>query len=253
MIDIHSHIIYGVDDGARTKEMTLEMLKLSEESGVKKIVATPHYMKGRFQIEYNEIKEIVNEIRQMAKEENLNIEIYYGQEVYYTENIFKYYMEGEIGTINNSRYMLIELPMREFDVNKVIDGLYELTLRGIKPIVAHPERYIPFIKDPSLINAFIKEGYLFQLNADSVIGEFGKSVKKLALLYLENGVYDVIGSDAHSIKNRNTDMRKPIEEVLYKYRNDFYKNGQNILENEIVEKEEKLIKARRKFFDIFKF
>ena len=155
MIDMHSHIIYGVDDGSKNKEMTLEMLKLSIECGVKKIVATPHYMKGRFNVEYGEIKDKINELRQMVSEEKLDIEIYCGQEVYYRENILEYYEEGAIGTINDSRYMLIELPMREFDVNNVIDNLYELTLKGIVPIIAHPERYIPFIKKPSLINDFI--------------------------------------------------------------------------------------------------
>ena len=82
MIDMHSHIIYGVDDGSKNKEMTLEMLKLSIECGVKKIVATPHYMKGRFNVEYGEIKDKINELRQMVSEEKLDIEIYCGQEVY---------------------------------------------------------------------------------------------------------------------------------------------------------------------------
>ena len=131
MIDMHSHIIYGVDDGSKNKEMTLEMLKLSIGCGVKKIVATPHYMKGRFVVEYGEIKDKVNELRQIIKNEALDIEIYCGQEVYYRENILEYYEEGAIGTINDSRYMLIELPMREFDVNNVIDNLYELTLREL--------------------------------------------------------------------------------------------------------------------------
>ena len=86
MIDMHSHIIYGVDDGSKNKEMTLEMLKLSIECGVKKIVATPHYMKGRFNVEYVEIKDKINELRQMVSEEKLDIEIYCGQE-FIIENI----------------------------------------------------------------------------------------------------------------------------------------------------------------------
>ena len=72
MVDMHSHIIYGIDDGSKSKEMTLEMLKLSIECGVKKIVATPHYMKGRFNVEYSEVKDKVNELRQMVSEEKLD-------------------------------------------------------------------------------------------------------------------------------------------------------------------------------------
>ena len=251
MIDMHSHIIYGVDDGSKNKEMTLEMLKLSIGCGVKKIVATPHYMKGRFVVEYGEIKDKVNELRQIIKNEALDIEIYCGQEVYYRENILEYYEEGAIGTINDSRYMLIELPMREFDVNNVIDNLYELTLKGIVPIIAHPERYIPFIKKPSLINDFIKEGYLFQLNAGSLTGDFGKDIKKLALYYLDNNMYYVVGSDAHSNVNRNTDISEAISGVLRDYKCEFGKNGQLVLEDKEIVRKSIFIKERKKLFGIF--
>ena len=245
MIDMHSHIIYGVDDGSKNKEMTLEMLKLSIGCGVKKIVATPHYMKGRFVVEYGEIKDKVNELRQIIKNEALDIEIYCGQEVYYRENILEYYEEGAIGTINDSRYMLIELPMREFDVNNVIDNLYELTLKGIVPIIAHPERYMPFIKN------FIKEGYLFQLNTGSIVGDFGKEVKKLALNYLGNGVYYICGSDAHSDGKRNTHISEDCLEILSNYKDEFIKNGQLILDDKEVKRKINLIKERKKLFGIF--
>lgn len=251
MIDMHSHIIYGVDDGSKSKEMTLEMLKLSIECGVKKIVATPHYMKGRFNVEYDEVKDKINELRQMVSEEKLEIEIYCGQEVYYRENILEYYEEGAIGTINESRYMLIELPMTEFDVNNVIDNLYELTLKGIVPIIAHPERYIPFIKKPSLINDFIKEGYLFQLNTGSIVGDFGKEVKKLALNYLGNGVYYILGSDAHSDVRRNTNISEECLNILDNYREYFIRNGQLILDDKEVNRKINIIKERKKIFGIF--
>ena len=147
--------------------------------------------------------------------------------------------------------MLIELPMMEFDVNSVIDNLYELTLKGIVPIIAHPERYIPFIKNPILINDFIKEGYLFQLNTGSVIGDFGKDVKRLALNYLENNVYSVVGSDAHSNVNRNTDISEAISGVLRDYKYEFGKNGQLVLEDKEIIRKSALIKERKKLFGIF--
>lgn len=209
------------------------------------------FLWGRFVVEYGEIKDKVNELRQIIKNEALDIEIYCGQEVYYRENILEYYEEGAIGTINDSRYMLIELPMREFDVNNVIDNLYELTLKGIVPIIAHPERYIPFIKKPSLINDFIKEGYLFQLNAGSIVGDFGKEVKKLALNYLGNGVYYICGSDAHSDGKRNTHISEDCLEILSNYKDEFIKNGQLILDDKEVKRKINLIKERKKLFGIF--
>ena len=90
--------------------------------------------------------------------------------------MLEYYNDNMIGTINNTKYMLIEFPMLEFNIDEVINTIYELQIRGITPIIAHPERYKQFIKKPSTINTFIKEGMLFQLNAGSITGAFGKDV-----------------------------------------------------------------------------
>ena len=100
--------------------MSLKMLTLSKESGVDKIVATPHFMKGRFNCEYKEVVKNIEELQNLAEENGIDIKIYCGQEVYYSENLLEYYNEGVIGTINNSKYMLIELPMVDFNLEKVI-------------------------------------------------------------------------------------------------------------------------------------
>ena len=251
MIDMHSHIIYGVDDGAKTEEMTINMLKMSMASGVKKIVATPHYMKGRFNVPYDQIKDKVKELNKLASKNGIDVEIYAAQEVYYTERILEYYKNGEIGTINNGKYMLIELPMIEFDLREITDNLYELTMLGVKPIIAHPERYIPFIKKPSLINELIEEGYLFQLNLGSLMGDFGKEVKNLAKQYLENGVYSVIGSDGHSDKNRTTDLTEGLKYISENHKENFEKDGESILKDKDVKFNGFKIKEKRKFLGIF--
>ena len=247
MIDMHSHIIYGVDDGAKTEEMTINMLKMSMASGVKKIVATPHYMKGRFNVPYDQIKDKVKELNKLASSKGIDIDIYAAQEVYYSNKIQEYYENGEIGTINNGRYMLIELPMTEFDPREVTDDLHELTLLGVKPIIAHPERYIPFIKKPSLINELIKEGYLFQLNSGSLLGDFGKEVKKLAKQYLENGVYSVVGSDGHRDNIRTTNLSEFLKNISEKDKENFYKNGEKIINNDEVRFSGSMVKEKKNF------
>ena len=115
MIDIHSHILPGIDDGSKNINMTLQMIKMAEKSGTKDIVATPHFCRGYGETPYDEVKNLVGEFNKLAKGEGLDINIHYGQEVYYSEQIIDDYKSGLIGTINNSRYMLIELPMRSFD------------------------------------------------------------------------------------------------------------------------------------------
>lgn len=250
MIDIHSHIVAGIDDGSKDIEMTINMLKKAEKSGTTDIVATPHFMRGRFEVEYNEVLKKVEELKQISRENNIDINIYAGQEVYYSKNILEYYNDKMIGTINNTKYMLIELPMLEFNIDEVINTIYELQIRGIVPIIAHPERYKPFIKKPSMINSLIKEGMLFQLNAGSITGSFGKEVKKTATKYLENNIYSFIGSDAHRDRGRDTDIKEALGILERNQKKLFINNGKLMLENEDVNFKGTLVKEK-KFLGIF--
>ena len=250
MIDIHSHIINEIDDGSKNIEMTINMLKKAEQSGTTDIIATPHFMRGRFEVEYNEVVKKVEGLREIAKENNIDINIYAGQEVYYSKNILEYYNDKIIGTINNTKYMLIELPMLEFNIDEVINIIYELQIRGITPIIAHPERYKLFIKKPSMINSLIKEGMLFQLNAGSITGNFGKDVKKTATKYLENNIYSFIGSDAHRDIGRDTDMKEALGILEINQRRSFINNGKLMLKNEDVIFNGSLVKEK-KFLGIF--
>ena len=250
MVDMHSHIINEIDDGSKSIEMTINMLKKAEESGTTDIIATPHFMRGRFEVEYKDVIKRAEELKKIVKENNIHINIYVGQEVYYSKNLLEYYNDKIIGTINNTKYMLIELPMLEFDIDEVINTIYELQIRGIVPIIAHQERYKPFIKKPSMINKLINEGMLFQMNAGSISGDFGKDVKKTAAKYLEHNVYSFIGSDAHRDRGRDTDMSEALN-ILESYeRKVFINNGKAMLQNEDVEFKGTAVKEK-KFLGIF--
>ena len=250
MIDIHSHIISGIDDGSKNTEMTIKMLKMAEESGTTDIVATPHFMRGRFEVTYKEVIDEVENLKKLTKENSININIYSGQEVYYSRNILEYYNQGMIGTINNTRYMLIEFPMLEFNIEEAINTLYELQIRGIVPIIAHPERYKQFIKKPSIINSLIKEGMLFQMNTGSIVGDFGKDVKKTAAKYLEHNVYSFIGSDAHRDRGRDTDISEALNILELPQKKEFINNGKVMLQNGDVEFKGTTVKEK-KFLGIF--
>ena len=250
MIDIHSHILAGIDDGSKDIEMTINMLKKAAKSGITDIIATPHFMRGRFEVEYNEVLKKVEELKEISRENNIDINIYAGQEVYYNKNILEYYNNKMIGTISNTKYMLIELPMLEFNIDEVIDVIYDLQIKGITPIIAHPERYKPFIKKPSMINSLIKEGMLFQLNAGSITGSFGKEVKKTATKYLENNIYSFVGSDAHRDRGRDTDIKEALGNLERNQKKAFINNGRLMLENEDVNFKGTLVKEK-KFLGIF--
>ncbi|GAB6168234.1 exopolysaccharide biosynthesis protein [Clostridium carnis] len=255
MVDIHSHLIWDIDDGSKSKEMTLNMLKIAVESGTKKIVSTPHYIPGHYETTYEEVKEKIEKVKVLAKENNLDIEIYQGQEVYYTSNILENYENGYIGTINNSRYMLIEFNMKNFSISEVLENLYELKLKGIVPVIAHPERYHIFIKKNILVNKFIEEGFLFQLNTGSITGDFGSEVKKTAEIFIKNKIYNFIGSDAHRDEKRTTDMTKGLEIIKKTDKNyvkELKKFGEKLLNNEEIKFTGELIKEKKGLFSFIR-
>jgi len=236
IVDIHSHIISGIDDGAKNMEMTLEMLKNAEREGIREIIATPHYLLEYGEATIEEVKSHVKKINELLED----------------EKIIEDYMNGEIGTLNDSRYMLIEFPMEKFDEN-IFDILYELQVRDIVPIIAHPERYKPFMKTHTLINDFINQGYLFQVNAGSIQGKFGENVRKTADIFLKNHIYNFIGSDAHNITNRNTGLKDALD-LLDKdmNRNIFEDSSKKVIKNEKIEFLGGKIKEKKSLFSFLK-
>lgn len=254
MVDIHSHILPGIDDGAKNIEMTLEMLRVAEKDGTKSIIVTPHYCMEFAETPYLEVKKLVCNIKKLAKSEGINIDIYPGQEVYFFEEMVNSYKEGLIGTLNSSRYMLIELPMRQYD-EKFLEVIYELQILGIVPILAHPERYNFIIDNPSFINKFIDENILFQMNAGSIVGQYGKNVKKTCKTLMDNNIYSFIGSDAHNTSNRNIEMTESIElirEFGESNLNEFIDNGIKLINNEEITFGGKKIKCKKSIFSFLK-
>ena len=253
MIDIHSHILPGIDDGSKKISITLDMIKRASLDGTTDIVATPHYIKGYFYVPYKEVKEISTNLNKLVKEEGIDCNIHYGQEVYYSESIIEDLENEEIGTINSGQYMLVEFPMRRIP-EEAIDYMYELKLRGITPIIAHPERYKDFMNDIRKVNEFINEGCLFQMNAGSILGEFGNEVKKCAEKLIKNRIYNFIGSDAHNDTTRKTgisDALYTISKIDKGLEENIRESSIRLLNNDYVEFIGNEIK-KKKLFSIFR-
>lgn len=254
MIDIHSHIIPNIDDGSTSEEISIEMLKQAYESGTRVLVLTPHYYRGKFIEPLERVKQKAEEVRSLAKRNDIDIELLVGQEVYFTPSLLEDLDNKEIGTINDSRYMLIEFNLMKFEY-EYFDILHELRVRGITPIIAHPERYRDFQKEPSKINEFIDAGCLFQLNANSTSGILGSEAKKLSELFIKNRIYSFIGSDAHGLGKRNTDVsiyQNDIEKVDRNFFEEILKNSIRLTKNESVSFEGEKIKLKKKrFFNLF--
>ena len=249
MVDIHSHILPKIDDGSQGLSMTYEMLRRCSDDGVKKIIATPHYYDCS-SAEFRKVKAMVRMLNKLLYKQNLDMKIFYGQEVYLTENILKEYEKKKIGTINDSRYMLIELNMDRFSHN-MLNMIYELRIRDIVPIIAHPERYNFILKKSNILNSLIKEGCLFQINSGSIEGNFGWKVKKRARILMRHNIYSFIGSDAHNNSKRKTGIKKSLK-FLKKVNVDcedyFESNSEKLLNNQIIEFKGEKINRKMYFY-----
>lgn len=258
MIDIHCHILPNVDDGSKDLQESIEMAKIAESEGIKKIVNTSHYHPS-FEYEKGEvIIDKLNSFNKLLKDQNINIEVIVGNELYYTVDLLETLNDLDFYTINNGRYLLIEFPPTQFPQN-LCDIIYEIKLKGYIPILAHVERYVEVQDNPNLIFECIKEGAIIQINASSILAKKGSKIEKICDILLSNNMVHVVGTDAHSCKRRRPFMKESYNYVVSKYGrgmgdNLFSKNSSLIIDDkEIIKFEPKRYVEKRSFFSkIFK-
>lgn len=240
MTDIHSHLIYDIDDGTKTMEESIELIKLLHQVGFNNLIITPHYIeKSKYSANNNEKLKKYNELKKAVKKEKININLYLGNEVFINNNILEEIKVGEIYTLNNSKYLLFELPFHNQILN-VIDIIYEIKLAGYIPILAHPERYDYFYKNHQLIDDLKKEGILFQANYGSITGLHGLKAKRLIKYLLKKDYIDFFGTDLHHynkpdiISNFQTIEKKLIKTIGKEKYQRILKNADNILKEESI-------------------
>lgn len=224
MTDIHSHILFDVDDGCSTLKESIELLKKMHDIGFNDIILTPHYIDGS-EYNSNNIEKIskFKELKEEIQKEKLDINIYLGNEIFINNNIYELIKNKNIYTLNNSNYILVELPFHNQIVN-LEDIIYELKIKGITPIIAHPERYTYFQKNYKEVDRLKEEGFLFQANYSSILGYYGKEAQKLLKYMLKKRYIDYLGTDIHKIsKTYVIDNFEKIEKKIIKItKKDYY-------------------------------
>ena len=193
--DIHSHLVPGIDDGSKSMDESIALLKEFEKLGYKKIITTPHIMDKAYGNSKESILENFEKLKVECQRENININIEVAAEYYVDEGFLKLIDKGELLAIDNE-YILFETSYinRPIDLESVI---YNIKVAGYKPLFAHPERY-KYIKNPEKEFFELKEqGALLQVNLNSFAGFYGKQAKKHALFLNENSMINFLGSDVH--------------------------------------------------------
>ena len=238
MFDLHSHIIYGVDDGSQTLETSQKLLEQAAACGTTGLFATPHVIEMHNHPSWSLIQEQLAELQSFVPDNKLKL--YPGAEVEMSWDILAAYDEAPGAyCLNGGRYALVELPMFEVPA-RAEDFWFELQLKGITPILAHPERYPALWKTPERLLEWLHKGMLLQINGGSLIGSFGEASQKNAELLLANHLVSFIGSDAHNPQRRNTDLtaaRQRLAQLVTpaEYQAINITNPQTVLHNQIIE------------------
>lgn len=196
MIDIHTHILPNIDDGSRSIEETFNLIKEAKQAGFEAIVLTSHYMEGYYETNTPEREVWVNAIYENLRAKNIDVKLYLGNEIYMSENMIKLLEEGKASTINDTSYVLFEMPLNAEPLN-LYDVIYEMLQYKIVPILAHPERYSFVQKDPGLIYDLVQKGVLMQSNYGSIIGQYGEKARIIVEKMFENNLVHMLGSDVH--------------------------------------------------------
>lgn len=195
MIDIHTHILPGVDDGSPDLETSLHQLRLMQAAGITEVFLTPHYLRPAYQNPLELITAKIAELKEAVSSEKIEIKLHRGAEIYLEADIIEL-IESEQLTLGGTEYVLVETNMTSFPTN-FLQILYDLVRSGFKPILAHPERYLEIIIRPKLAEDIIHRNVYLQLNSGSLLGHFGSEIQKLAWKLVERGHAHFLASDNH--------------------------------------------------------
>jgi len=208
LIDLHCHILPGIDDGSPDMETTMGMIVIAERYNIGHIVASPHYRHTENR-PFRQIAGLLKKVQDEAEKGGIRVKLYSGADVRLTYELLDAIKKREVPTINNSRYFLLELP--EIVPPRVDDFIFEAKIKGFVPIITHPERNYSLLAAPQKATELKKSGALFQLTAMSITGEFGRQIRNFSLRLLKEGHVDFVASDAHG-----TSRRTPVLSVAFR-------------------------------------
>jgi protein-tyrosine phosphatase len=216
MIDIHHHLLPGLDDGPKEMETSIAMAKMAAADGITHIVATPH-ASNRYTFDPAQIAERLSALRDAIAAQDIALNLGSGCDFHLSyENLQDAHQYPRKYSINGKNYLLVELP--DFSIPKQLDeAFYELRVAGLEPILTHPERNPTLQKDPSRMEEWLRQGMLVQVTTSSVLGHMGPVAERMSHRMLANRWVHFLATDAHNLKGRPPQMRAACDAVAKKY------------------------------------
>ncbi|MBR1511242.1 MAG: hypothetical protein IJ858_06470 [Acidaminococcaceae bacterium] len=213
-IDIHSHIIPGVDDGSRDMETSIALLQMAVESGTTDIIATPHVIDVSTTLTWDAIRRHVEALQKEADARGIPIRIYPGAETELNWDLLELIRKDHSAfCLAGSRYCLMEMPSLMLPPN-LEDMIYELQLMDIVPVLAHPERQMQLMQEPEKLLKLLQKGCVAQSNGGSLTGVFGPKAHEKVHMLIDHQMISFMGSDAHNLKHRNTNLKDAREKIV---------------------------------------
>lgn len=201
MVDIHTHILWAVDDGPESFEQSIELIKQAVQEGITEIIVTSHSWHPLYNVSPEKVTEQLLILQEVIKVNNLPLTLHAGHEVRIGSNIIDSIKTKKIHTLANSNYLLLELPSDNVPYY-TIPLIRELLSEGIIPIIAHPERNKAIVERPELLARLINEGAVAQITAGSLAGHFGRKIQSVSLDFVKANLVHTYGSDVHHIVKR---------------------------------------------------
>ena len=255
MIDLHCHILPGVDDGAKTEQDALDMARAAYSEGITHIVATPHHKNGVYENDKASIEMQVALLNELFEREGVPVTVLPGQENRLHGDLLEGLEKGDVLTMNDSGvYLFVEFPTNHVP-RYAAQLFYDLQLAGVVPVIVHPERNNEIFDHPDVLYHLINNGALAQVTAASLTGRFGKKIRKLAFDLIEHGLAHFVASDAHNTTSRAFHLRDAYKEIQNAFgsgtRYLFEENAELLINGKTVNRDQPTRIREKKFLGLF--
>jgi protein-tyrosine phosphatase len=201
LIDLHSHILFGVDDGAKTLEDSLAMGRMAAQDGIHVMACTPHFMAGMYDNQSNDIRHRVDQLNMVFEQEGIDIALVTGSDAHIRPDFVQALRNGDILTLHNSRYVLVEPPHNVLPA-RLDELFFNIQAAGYVPILTHPERLKWIEREYAFMVNAQKSGVWMQITAGSLTGRMGSRPQYWAKRMLSEGLVHIIATDAHNTRSR---------------------------------------------------
>lgn len=254
MIDIHCHLLPGVDDGSSDLEESIGMAKLAQAEGITDIIATPHHANGRWMNDAETVIDGVKRLNLALAEQGIPLTVHVGQEIRVYQDLMEDYQAGKLLGLNHTPYMLFEFPTKSIPPYTE-SLLHECRVAGIIPVIAHPERNMELAQEPGKLVELIELGAYCQVTSHSLTGLFGGKIQHLSMEWCKRNLIHFVASDAHNVDLRAFQLAAAYQRISKELGQDYsayyQANACRLLQGELIEPWDPVV-PKKKWFQFWR-